>query len=74
MVLDAVSLLLTPLLHGGELVFVGALLSMRREREGGGGEKEGGGQGRERGGREEEGREEDKEGRKGGGRKGGREG
>ena len=34
MLLDGVSLLLTPLLHGGELVFIGALLSMRREREG----------------------------------------
>ena len=34
MLLDGVSLLLTLLLHGGELVFVGALLSMGREREG----------------------------------------
>ena len=59
MLLDTVSLLLTPLLHGGELVFIGAFLSTRRERQGEreegreGGRERGGERGRE-GGRERE--------------------
>ena len=66
MLLDAVSLLITPLLHGGELVLIGAFLSTRREREGG---RKGG-----REGRRKEGRKGGREGGKEGGREGGREG
>ena len=63
MLLDAVSLLLTPLLHGGELVLIGAFLSTR-----GKGGREGG---RKRG--REEGWEERREGERERGREGGRE-
>ena len=64
MLLDAVSLLITPLLHGGELVLIGAFLSTR-----GKGGREGG---RKRG--REEGWEERREGERERGREGGREG
>ena len=72
MLLEAVSLFLTPLLHGGELVFIGAFLSTRGKggREGVG--KEGGKKGGRKGGRER-GREGEREEEREGGREGGRE-